>query len=202
MTTSRSTRLMAAVAGAGLIALALSGCGTPPWEQAQLQSSASSTPTSTPTIEPLVNELATGSTERKLVAGDAALTVRYWSSLSMDQWTVNANKPISFGLSATLGTDAGQGVYLSKVTLVPAVAGESGALAAPGAVSDQANVSPGYSIKDPYSYSQTFILPAVDPAATSMTLSFTYELLIQTTPTSTEYSKQTASDTLTIAIAP
>ena len=44
-------------------------------------------------------------------------------------------------------------------------------------------------------------MPAVDPTATSITVSFTYELLLQTTRTSKAYSKQSASDTLTIAIA-
>jgi hypothetical protein len=83
------------------------------------------------------------------------------------------------------------------------VQGKGGvSLPAPGALSDQASVAPGYLVKSPYSYSQTFVLPAVDAAATEVTLSFTYELLLQTTPTSTAYAKQTATDTLTIAIAP
>jgi hypothetical protein len=98
-------------------------------------------------------------------------------------------------------TDQGQGVYLSRVSVVVAVSGPQGQLDAPAPLSDQSTVSPGYDIKSPYSYSQTFILPAVDPTATSVTLSFTYELLIQTTPTSTAYAKQTASDQITIAIA-
>jgi hypothetical protein len=37
--------------------------------------------------------------------------------------------------------------------------------------------------------------------AISVTVQFTYDFLVQTTPTSNEYAKQTASDTLTIAIA-
>jgi hypothetical protein len=119
----------------------------------------------------------------------------------MDQWKADANKPISFSLIGALGTDQGQGVYLSRVSVVVAVSGPKGQLDAPAPLSDQSTVSPGYDIKSPYSYSQTFILPAVDPTATSVTLSFTYELLIQTTPTSTAYAKQTASDQITIAIA-
>ncbi len=37
--------------------------------------------------------------------------------------------------------------------------------------------------------------------ATYVTIQFDYDFLVQTTPTSTEFAKQTASDTLTIAIA-
>ncbi|CAD6006782.1 hypothetical protein [Agreia sp. COWG] len=194
-----------AALGAALV-LSLSGCGTAPWA-AGTGTSTSATPTKTGTPTPqatitsVVNELATGSAQHQLVAGDAALTANYWSTLSMDQWTASANKPISFSLIGALGTDQGQGVYLSRVSVVVAVSGPTGSLDALAPLSDQASVSPGYDIKSPYSYSQTFILPAIDPAATSVTLSFTYELLIQTTPTSSTYAKQTASDQLTIAIA-
>jgi hypothetical protein len=189
-----------------VLALTLSGCGTAPWatgETSGTAPTASSTGTPTPkaTITSVVNELATGSAQHQLVAGDAALTANYWSTLSMDQWTAGANKPVSFSLVAALGTDEGQGVYLSRVSLVVATAGPKGSLEAPAPLSDQASVTPGYDIKSPYSYSQTFILPAIDPAATSVTLSFTYELLIQTTPTSGTYAKQTATDQVTIAIA-
>ena len=194
----------AAALGTALV-VTLSGCGTAPWAAGET-SAATSTKTSTPTpkatITSIVNELATGSAQHQLQAGDAALTANYWSTLSMDQWTAEANKPISFSLIAALGTDQGQGVYLSRVSVVVAVAGPKGSLEAPAPLSDQASVTPGYDIKSPYSYSQTFVLPAVDAAATEVTLSFTYELLLQTTPTSTAYAKQTATDTLTIAIAP
>lgn len=199
---------------AGLVALgvagsiALSGCGTAPWDQSRFatdEPTSSATPTSTPkptaTITPVVNELATGSAKHQLQAGDIALTIDYYSTLSMDQWTADANKPITFSLNGTLGTDQGQSFYLSRVSLTPAVGGPLGSLTAPSPVADQASVAPGYYIKAPYSYSQTFILPALDPAATSVTLSFTYEILLQTSQGSADYAKQTASDTLTVAIA-
>jgi hypothetical protein len=186
----------------GLIVVgALSGCGAAPWAAP----TASSTPTptaSTPEpIEVIVNDLATGSAKRSLTAGAITLGVDYYSTLTMDKWTADASKPLTFNIKGSLAGDAGQQVYLSRVTLVLGVNGPDGALPAPAAIGDLATVSPGYSIKDPYTYNQTFILPAVDEAATSLTLSFTYELLLQTTPTSTEYAKQTATDSLTIALA-
>ncbi|MFB2599485.1 hypothetical protein ACEXQE_16960 [Herbiconiux sp. P17] len=184
----------------------LSGCGTAPWDQpgfntASATPTKSSTPTPTATITPIVNELATGSTQHELKAGDISLTVTYYSTLSMDQWTAEANKPLSFSMSGKLGTDQGQKIYLSRVSLTPAVNGPKGSLPAPAPLTDQASVAPGYLVKDPYSYSQTFVLPALDPAATSVTLSFTYEILLQSAPDSTDYAKQTATDHLTVAIA-
>jgi len=198
MPTSSRTRLavLACATGAALI---LSGCGTAPWAGAG--TAASATPTAKPTITAIVNDLSTGSAKHQITAGDASLTVDYSSTLNMGEWTADANKPISFALSATLGTDDGQAVYLSKVTVLSAVSGPTGALETPAPFVDQSSVANGYFMKAPYSYGQTFVLPAVDPTATSVTFSFTYELLIQTTPTSTSFAKQTASDQITVAIA-
>ena len=187
-------------------AVALSGCGTAPWDQpgfntASATPTRSSTPTAPATITPIVNELATGSAHHTLQAGDIALSVDYYSTLSMDQWTAEANKPLTFSLQGTLGSDQGQSIYLSRVSLTPAVSGPTGPLTSPSPITDQSSTAPGYYIKAPYTYSQTFILPALDPSATSVTLSFTYEILLQTAPGSGDYAKQTASDQLTVAIA-
>ncbi|WP_213814769.1 hypothetical protein [Glaciihabitans sp. dw_435] len=207
-----------AVAGAALLATftigTLSGCGTAPWLAAEgdntsaptSSSTATSVPTTTPTqpapIVSIKNELASGSTMRTVKAGNITMTINYWSTLTMDKWTAAANKPISFSLSGKLaGGSSKQKFYLSKVTLSTAVTGPLGALPAPAASSDSATVTPGYLIKAPYTYSQTFVLPALDSTATSVTLSFAYEILLQTTPTSKEYAKQTGTDSLTIALA-
>lgn len=198
-----SPRLSATLATglAGILLLALSGCSAAPWDGAGATTAVpTSTPTIRPTVTPVINELATGSTKHKLQAGDVSMEVTYWSTLSMDKWTPDATKPVSFSLMGTLGTDQGQSVYLSRVSLTTAVSGPLGPLESPAVSGDQSTVSPGYLIKAPYSYSQTFILPAVDPTATQVTLNFTYEILLQTTPTSTEYAKQTATDSVTIAL--
>jgi len=193
-----SSLLLAAVALVGV-----SGCSDAPF----LAGEETSTPTPTATAvtpgktEVVLNDLATGSAKRDLEAGNIALSIVYYSDLTMDKWTAAANKPITLSLKASLNKNNGEKVYLSRVTATPAVNGPAGALAAPAPSVDSATVSPGYFVKSPYSYSTTFIMPAVDPTATSITVSFTYELLLQTTRTSKAYSKQSASDTLTIAIA-
>lgn len=194
--------MVTAAAATIAVVLSLTACGTPPWE---LEASNAPTPTPTvptpqATVDTVVNELATGSTERVLTAGNITLTVDYWSTLSMDQWTADANKPLSFSAVAALegGTNR---IYLSKVSVVTAVRGEAGQLTSPEPLADNANVAPGYFISSPYSYSQSFVLPPIDSNAEFVQLTITYELLLQTTPTSSEYAKQTATDTLTVAIA-
>jgi len=188
-----------AAAAAMSATLFLGGCGAAPFLDG---ATPTPTPTSSGEITSIENDLATGSVERQLTAGNIGVAVTYWSDLPMDQWTAGANKPLNLSLSTTLANDEGQHVYLSQVSVVAAVTGPDGALAAPASLSDRASVSPGYQVKSPYSYSQSFVLPPLDPAATSISLAITYELLLQTTPTSAEYAKQTTTDLLTIAIAP
>ena len=191
---------IASTAGIALAsALLLGGCGAAPF---LTDGTATPTPTSSGEITSIQNDLASGSAQRTLTAGNISLAVNYWSDLAMDEWTSSANKPLNLSLIATLAGDEGQRVYLSKVTVVAAVTGPNGSLPAPATLVDAANVAPGYQVKSPYSYSQSFVLPPLDSAATSISLAITYELLLQTTPTSTEYAKQTATDLLTIAIVP
>jgi hypothetical protein len=197
---TRTTRAIAVIAGAAALALGLAACGTPPWEQQG--ASGGSTPSASPSrIVVVHNDLATGSAKRTLKAGDVTLDVTYYSNLDIGKWTPGADKPLSLSASASLGSDQGQAVYLSKVTVSTTVQGPKGSLPSPAAQSDDASVQPGYFVKSPYSYGPTFIIPPVDASATSITISIVYELLLQTTPTSTSYAKESASDTLTIALA-
>jgi hypothetical protein len=198
-------RIIATIAATGLV-ITLTACGTPPWADPSLAPNAhesSSASASRPaTITPIANDLASGSAKRTLTAGDITLTVNYWSDLAMNKWTTQANKPLSISATATVGTDAGQAVYLSKLTITPSVSGGGKTLPTPAVLSDPASVSPGYAIKSPYSYTQTFTLPPLDKRVRSIALTLDYELLLQTTPTSDAYAKQSVSDSLTIAIRP
>jgi hypothetical protein len=198
---ARTTRAIAVVAAAAAVVLGLAACGTPPWEQA---GSGDGGKTPSPTQSRIVvihNDLATGSVKRTLQAGDIKLDINYYSSLDIGKWYATADKPLSLSASASLGSDQGQAVYLSKVTVSTTVQGPKGALPSPAAQTDAASVQPGYFVKAPYAYGPTFIIPPVDKSATSITISIVYELLLQTTPTSSSYAKESASDTLTIALA-
>ncbi|MFC5929209.1 hypothetical protein D6T64_00365 [Cryobacterium melibiosiphilum] len=223
----RAARRRVSGLAAGLavvVTLGLTGCGQAPWlaesgaTSGATTSATTATPTAgtsgtsartstradastpVPTIAAVVNDLASGSAAHTVAAGDVSLAVNYWSTLRMDQWTAAASKPVNVSLVGSLGSDSGQDMFLSKLTVVAVVNGPTGALTAPPAFTDQATVSPGYDMKTPQSYSQVIVLPAVAAAATSITLSFTYELLVQTNTKVPTYAKQTATDQLTIAL--
>ena len=176
---------------------ALAGCGPAPWDPA-----GGSTPTATSTAvpTPVPNDLSGGATQRQLAAGAVTATVDYWSTLSMDQWTAEAVKPVSISLITTVQPDDGQKVYLQRASMTAVPSTPTGALEALAPQVDASTVSPGYLVLDPYSYSQTFNVGPVPPEATFVTLQFSYDFLVQTTPTSSEYAKQTATDTITVAL--
>lgn len=193
-------RTIAVAAAMVLAVIPLAGCGPAPWAS----SSTTPPPTQTsaaPVPTPVSNDLSGGSTQRTLTAGAVSAAVNYWSTLRMDRWTPSAIKPISLSMVTTITPNDGQKVYLQRATMtaIPANAAQTFAPLDPQV--DQATVSPGYLVLSPYSYSNTFNVGSVPAEATYVTVQFEYDFLVQTTPTSTEFAKQTASDTLTIAIA-
>lgn len=197
------TMRLAAAATVVVASAALSGCGPAPW--------AMSTPTPSEPVKtsappvvvapPVENDLSSGSTQRDLTAGAVKVAVDYWSDLRMDRWTPNAVKPVSLSLVTTITPNDGQKVYLQKATMlaVPASAEETFDALEPQV--DEASVKNGYLVLKPYSYSQTFNVGQVPADATYVTLQFTYDFLVQTKPKADEYAKQTATDTVTVAIA-
>ncbi|MFF2633309.1 hypothetical protein ACFVR6_10555 [Microbacterium sp. NPDC058021] len=191
-------RAMAVTASAALALVALTACGPAPWTEAEDEPKASS---AAPVAPPVSNDLSGGSTQRELQAGAVAATVDYWSDLSMDRWTADALKPVSMSMVTTVTPDDGQKVYLQKATML-AVPGNATETFEPlETQTDAATVSPGYLVLSPYSYSQTFTVGTVPAEATFVEVQFRYDFLVQTTPTSTEFAKQTATDTLVVAIA-
>lgn len=191
------------VAVALLAAGVLAGCGPAPWKGGDdpAPSPSPSATHSTPVPKPVSNDLSSGSTQRTLNAGSVTATINYWSTLSMDRWTATALKPISLSMTTTVTPNDGQKVYLQKATMVAVPANATTSFDPLQAQTDQSSVSPGYLVLSPYSYSQTFNVGDVPEGATFVTIQFTYDFLVQTTPDSTEYAKQTASDTLVVAIA-
>lgn len=200
MPSSQRTRLIATTAAVA-IALTLTACSAPPWETGDAGNSATPKPSSTKVPDPVSNDLSSGSTERTLTTGPLVAGVDYWSTLSMDQWTADALKPINLSMLVDITPADGQKVYLQRASMVAVPFTAAGALAPLAPVVDSATVNPGYLVLNPYSYSQVFNVGQVPEDATGVRVEFTYDFLVQTTPTSSEYAKQTATDTLSIAIA-
>lgn len=183
---------------AAAITLVAAGCGPAPWNEPDASTDPAPTETAPP---PVPNDLSSGSTERVLQAGAVSATVNYWSTLSMDQWTATSVKPVSISMVTSVEPNDGQKVYLQSTSMLAVPANATESFSPLDEQRDAAAVTPGYLVLDPYSYSQTFNVGAVPAEATHVTLQFTYSFLVQTTPTSKEFAKQTATDTVVVALA-
>lgn len=201
-------RLLPAVAAAAALLLA-AGCSTPPWEQAAASASptavptpsATALPTPTPTRARTKNDLSRGVAKHTLDAGAIELKTVYYSTMPMAQWTPEASKPLTLSLTASFPGGYKQDIYLAEVDVRIDVAGPDGPLTPPAPIVDSATVSPGYLVKKPNSYGNVFTVPAVPEGAESVTLTFSYQLLAPSKPKSKVYTKQVATDTVTVAIA-
>lgn len=192
-------RHVAVLLCAGSAVLAMAGCGPAPWDAEGKPDPTSDIVETLP--PPVPNDLSSGSTQRELQAGAVAATVDYWSDLSMDRWLPGAVKPISISMVTTVTPDDGQKVYLQRASMLAIPSNDTETFGPLEAQADVSAVSPGYLVLSPYSYSQTFNVGPVPEESSYVTLQFTYDFLVQTTPTSGEYAKQTATDTLRVAIA-
>lgn len=150
---------------------------------------------------PIPNDLSTGTTQRTVTAGAVTAVIDYWSTLTMDKWTAAAVKPLTVSMTTTVVPADGQKVYLQRATMSPVANGATETLGPLTPQSDTSTVAPGYLVLSPYSYLQTFSLGEVPDGTVSITFLMTYDFLVQTTPTSSEYAKQTVTDQLTVAIA-
>ena len=75
-----------------------------------------------------------------------------------------------------------------------------GHLDSPDALVDRAEISPGFLVTSPSSYTEVFLLPSLPDEATRLTIDFRYELLfLQPRSNPRDFAKQTATDTLVIS---
>jgi len=199
----RAARGALALAAAATILAALGGCAddTPPTvpvsSPATQTSPASAVPGSPaePTTDPgeIPHQFAT-------IWPRCRLNATYDPRLPVADWTGSVNKPLSLSLTTVNGRKGGQKIYLTRVTVTITARDDTGPLDSPRPLVDTANISPGFIVTFPYTYGQDFVVPSLDEGATSVTLDFTYEFLLQVSKDSRDYYKQTAIDTLVVPI--
>lgn len=161
---------------------------------------AASTPTTEPSGPPSPrNDLATAPARHTITASGLSASATYSPRLPVKDWTASVNKPLALSLTVR-GSKSGQKIYLTRVTVTITARDETGPLDSPKPLTDTANISPGFIVTSPYTYGQDFVIPALDEGATSVTLDFTYEFLLQVSKNSRDYYKQTAIDSLVVPI--
>jgi hypothetical protein len=136
-------------------------------------------------------DLKAGSLTRVLDAGQSKLVITYWTAQDPATWTAAESVPVQ--LSAHLeGADGMHAVQVSRFL----------ATLDDGTTISTISVDNGsFVITPPYSYSGAFVVYPTNHAATSATISIEFDLLVETTPKSGQFFRQTVLDSVHLSFA-
>jgi hypothetical protein len=156
---------------------------------------------------PAPNDLKNGRVTRSLKTGRVNVKVKYSLRNRVQRWSPGVPQPLTVSMTAVRQQSTGQYVaptdqkiYLSRVTAYLDVSDATGSLDSPDPLVDRAEITPGFLITSPSSYTQVFVLPALPAEAISLTIDFRYEMLVlQPQSTPRDFAKRTATDTLVIS---
>lgn len=197
--------------------LVLTGCGTAPWKVDD-QSRAASTPgrdaatrSTSPTPSPkpvkapkltvtpkqpvVVSDLASGAAEREVSAGPSALSIRYWSTSALTDWTAGASKPVTASITAR-----GPGsTTLSSVQVLVDERMPDGWRQVERRAVTTSTVGRLAAISSPASSTVTSVVGQVSDDALAVKFTFVYQVVI--TGLDGRSSSYSAPDTLVVALA-
>ena len=182
---------------------------TTPYERVTPTAGASSErPSAQSDDEPAHNDLKKGRVTRSLKAGTVKVNVKYSLRNPVQEWSPGVAQPLTISMTASAQQGTGQytastnqKIYLSRLTAYLDVSDPTGYLDSPDPLIDKADITPGFFVTTPSSYSQVFALPSLPDEATRLTIEFSYEMLVlQSNSTPRDFSKRTATDTLVISL--
>ena len=170
-------------------------------------------PTSVPSASPLPpspeprpgasnevrNDLKSNPLRRAVRSGPLTVSVEYASPVKA--WQPVGAKPLRVVLTAVNNGRKGQKIYLTRVNATVSAHDDAGPLSATQSMVDSTNLTPGFIVTFPNTYVQNFTVPQVDDGATHLVIDFNYELVMLIDPAARDYAKQTATDTLVVALS-
>ena len=137
-------------------------------------------------------DLSNGSVSRSLDAGSRKLVVNYWTDQDPAKWTATRSTVISLAAHIENG-DKDHAVLVSRFRAT---------LDDGSGVTTLADDKGAFTLTPPYAYSSAVVVRAPHAGATSATLIFEYDLLVQTAPNMMAYFRQTVIDTIHLNFAP
>jgi hypothetical protein len=171
---------------------------TTPGESVSSPAPASSEEPSIPVNRKPPNDLKTGHLTRTLEAGSVKVKVEYSLRNRVERWAPGVDQPLT--VSMTTVSPGQQKIYVSRVTADLELSDAMGHFDSPDPLVDRAEISPGFLVTSPSSYTQVFLLPAPPDEATRLTIDFRYELLLlQPRSDPRDFGKYSATDTLVIS---
>lgn len=163
--------------------------------------SAGATPSASPTKRAAVeNDLRVNPLKRTFKSAGLTFNVDYSTSVPVERWTADGPQSIRITVAVVSNGSRSRKIYLTRASVRFLVRNESGELPGPEPVVDTANIAPGYLVTSPYTYEQSFAIPALDNSADSVDLAFKFEVVSLVNRKSADYTKQTATNTVRVPL--
>ncbi|MFF0376133.1 hypothetical protein [Actinoplanes missouriensis] len=134
--------------------------------------------------------LDTGTVTHRLKQGNFTVTLNYWTSDNAKLYTAESAKT----LNVAAHIEDADSKHRVKVSTFQVTQDDGTARV------DVTTDSGSFDITPPYPYNTVVTLPAATTGATTLTLTFRMDLLVETTPKSNSYYRSTALDTLTLPL--
>ncbi len=153
-------------------------------------------PTGDPSASPVADDLAKPPLRRIFQSNGLTVAVDYQPGTPVDTWTAAGTKTLRVRVSVKNNRNPRQKIYLTRATMRFTVSDGNSDVQPPDPLTDSANLAPGYLVRSPYGYVQSFSLPPMDPSAQSLQIDLKFELVSLVDARAKDYTKQTVTDTL------
>lgn len=114
----------------------------------------------------------------------------------MAQWTAEGAKPVQVSATVNNNRRPQQKIFVTRATMTFSTNDGVEDGAGPEPLVDTANITPGYLSTFPYSYNQSFAIPAVDAGTRTLTIGLKLEMVSLVDAKAKDYAKQTVTDTV------
>jgi hypothetical protein len=177
--------------------LATSGCSVLTAVSMSPKLVAAPTPSQSPSVRVIrkPGALDTGSAERVLDAAGMHLILDYWTTDKATAWTPSSQGQVQLSAKVTGLKDR----RVVKVTRVAVVAPPTSPHGSNVVVLDDRGQ---FVVRAPYTYQTAFALPVYPASTPGVTLNVTVDLLVETSPGSSVYTRLTQQDRLYLSTTP
>ncbi|WP_375431150.1 hypothetical protein [uncultured Friedmanniella sp.] len=144
------------------------------------------------------DDLAKSPLRRTISSSGLRVTLRYATASPGATWTAQNPQPLQVSVKVTNIRKPARKVYVTRATMRFTISDATGDVPGPDPLVDATNLTPGYLATSPFSYEQSFAVPALDDNARRLTVDLKLELVSLVDRNARDYTKQTVTDTVKV----
>jgi hypothetical protein len=146
------------------------------------------------------NDLAVSPLKRTFQSAGLTVTVQYSASPAVAKWTASGDKSIRVFLTVVNKSKPTRKIYMTRASVRVSQHDATGEIPGPDPLVDSANLNPGYLVTSPYTYNQSFAIPDLNDSTEAVVLDFKFETVTLVDQKAKDYTKQSATDAVRVAV--